>query len=83
MADYPNDEFDVDLDARTVKHRPSGVVVSFYEYTSEAEWHLTASVTVRDNPGFTGDLLDLARCAKRAAVAAGMTAQRPATSRKV
>lgn len=77
MEEYPLSDFVVDLDQRTVLHKPSGVWISFYEYQNEKDWKASDSVTLRDSPKFAGDLRALARDAKRAAIAAGMTARRP------
>ena len=70
------DEFDVDLRERRVTHRPSRIVVSFYEYTNEEDWRKADSVTLRDNPSWPGDRYELARAAKAAAIARGMKARR-------
>ncbi len=71
------ENFAVDLAERRVTHNPSGIVVSFYEYANEGDWLKSDSVTLRDNPSYRGDRSKLARAAKAAALAAGMTKQKP------
>jgi hypothetical protein len=71
------EDFDLDLEERRVTHRPSHIVVSFYEYTNEDDWRRSDSATLRDNPAWRGDRSELAGAAKAAAVAKGMTAQKP------
>ena len=78
MLEFPIDEFDVDLEERSVFHRPSGIWFSFYEYTNEKDWERSDSVVYRENPSWTGDRRLLAAAAKRAAIAKGMKAMRPA-----
>jgi len=78
MTDYPVDQFDVDLEERTVLHKPSGIWFSFYEYPSEQDWERSDSVVYRENPNWGGDRRLLAAAAKRAAIASGMRAMRPA-----
>jgi hypothetical protein len=73
-------DFDVDLAERRVTHKPSGIVVSFYEYSTEDDWRKSDSVTLRDHPSYKGDRRELARAAKEAALAMGMTKQKPANS---
>jgi hypothetical protein len=68
------EDFEVNLGERRVLHKPSGIVVSFYEYTNEDDWRRSDSVTLRDNPRWRGDRGELARAAKAVAVQEGMTA---------
>ncbi|MFI5387595.1 MAG: hypothetical protein ACHQ50_15920 [Fimbriimonadales bacterium] len=77
MIQFPPAEFDVDLDERTVFHRPSEIRLWFYEYQNDDDWHKSDSVTLHDNPKWDGDRMALARDAKEAAILAGMTARRP------
>ena len=81
MEQYPNDQFDVDLFERKVIHKPSGIWFSFYEYQNAADWQRTDSVIFRENPAWEGDRRALAASAKAAALAAGMKARRPASSK--
>lgn len=74
------EDFDVDLLARRVTHRPSKIVVSFYEYLNEDDWQKTDSATLRDNPSWPGDRYELARMAKEVAMARGMKARKPRDS---
>jgi hypothetical protein len=74
---FPLNQFEVNLLERTVLHKPSGICFSFYEYTTEADWQKTDSVTFRENPYFEGDRMVLAAAAKAAAIAAGMKATKP------
>lgn len=67
--------FTVDLHAREVRH-PSGAVVSFYEYRSEADWRASDSVTLHNPDLYSGPAEELGRLAKEAALAAGMRCQR-------
>jgi hypothetical protein len=83
MEQYPVDEFDVDLFERRVIHKPSGIWFSFYEYQNESDWQQTDNAIFRDNPDWPGDRLALAAAAKRAALARGMTARRPASSKNL
>lgn len=71
------ENFDVNLAERRVTHIPSGIVVSFYEYLSDQDWVNSDSATLRDNPSYRGDRSELARAAKAAALAKGMTKQKP------
>lgn len=73
---YTPDQFEVDLSERTVRRKPSGIVFSFYEYTSEADWQRSDSVTMRDVPTWAGDRTRLAAFAKQAAIDSGMKAGR-------
>jgi hypothetical protein len=72
------EDFDVDLAERLVRHKPSGIEISFYEYLNEEDWKKSDTATLRDNPFWPGDRYELARLAKEAAVAAGMTSRKPA-----
>jgi hypothetical protein len=74
---YPLSEFDVDVDERKVMHRPSGIWFSFYEYPNEDDWKQSDSVMFHDQPRWRGHRQELARAAKRAALAKGMKASRP------
>ena len=78
MDRFPPTEFYVDLDARKVLHKPSGVWFSFYEYQTEEDWQASDSVILRENPSFQGDYMELAAAAKRAALSSGMKARKPA-----
>jgi hypothetical protein len=71
------DNFVVDLAERQVRHKPSGIVVYFYEYLTEDDWRRSDSVKLRDHPSYIGDRRELARAAKEAALAKGMTKQKP------
>lgn len=73
-------DFEVDLAERQVTHKPTGIVVSFYEYPTDDDWRKSDSVTLRDNPSYKGDRRELARAAKEAALAMGMTSQKPTNS---
>jgi hypothetical protein len=75
---FPISDFMVDVRDRTVIHKPSKILFSFYEYRTEDDWETSQSVIYRDNPDFTGDRLELAAAAKRAALANGMKARKPA-----
>ncbi len=77
MAEYTNDEFEVDLDDRSVTHKRSGIRFSFYQYQNEADWLNSDSVIYRDNPQWDGDRRELAAAAKTAALSKGMTARKP------
>jgi len=77
MADYPPDQFDVDLFERKVVHKPSGIWFSFYEYPTEDDWRRSDNVVFRDDPRWEGDRMALARAAKAAALKAHMTARKP------
>lgn len=77
MPQLRPEDFDVDLMERRVTHRPSGIVVSFYEYNSETDWRNSDSVTLRDNPAWPGDRMELARVAQQTAIAQGMKARKP------
>lgn len=77
MAQLRPEDFDVNLEERRVTHKPSKIVISFYEYNSEDDWRKSDSATLRDNPEYAGDRLELARAAKEAALALGMTARKP------
>jgi hypothetical protein len=81
MEQYPKDQFDVDLSERKVTHKPSGIWFSFYEYQNEDDWQRSDSVIFRENPAWDGDRRALAASAKAAALAAGMTARKPASSK--
>jgi hypothetical protein len=72
-------DFAVDLEAREVRHS-SGVVISFGEYTTEADWLATDAVNLRNPDLFPGDVNELAAAAKRAALAAGMRRTAPGKS---
>jgi hypothetical protein len=65
-------DFTVDLVTREVRHK-SGAAVSYYEYPEPADW-LSAPGSTLNGHLFDGPLDELA---KRAALAAGMTHQRP------
>lgn len=80
MNELTLENFNVDLTDRRVTHKPSGIVVSFYEYPTEDDWWKSDSVTLRDHPSYKGDRRVLARAAKEAALAMGMTNQKPAKS---
>lgn len=71
-------DFEVDLAERQVTHKPSRIVVTFYQYPTDDDWLKSDSVTLRDNPAYRGDRRELARAAKAAALAANMTKQKPA-----
>lgn len=77
MDQFPLSDFVVDLNERTVLHKPSGIWFSFYEYRDEHEWNESRSVIYRDNPSFFGDRLILAAAAKEAAIKQGMKARKP------
>ena len=77
MDNLTLEDFDVDLTERQVTHKPSGIVVSFYEYLTEDDWRKSDSVTLRDNPAYRGDRRQLAHAAKQAALAMGMTKHKP------
>lgn len=69
-------DFTVDMQKRTASHK-SGAVVSFYEYETEADW-LAAGICNVSNPDLYGGSIDeLGAVARRAALAAGMTHQKP------
>jgi hypothetical protein len=70
------ENFHVDFTEREVTHKPSGVVISFYEYVTEDDWRKSDSVTLRDNTSYRGDRRELARAAKEAALAKGMTREK-------
>ena len=78
MDQYPPTDFLVDLDDRTVVHKPTGIRFSFYEYQSEADWQKSTSVIFRADPNFQGEYGQLAAAAKRAAIQQGMKARKPA-----
>lgn len=78
MHQLRQEDFEVNLAERRVTHKPSGIIASFYEYHTEDDWRKSDSVTLRDNPAYTGDRRELARAAKAAALAAGMTRKKPA-----
>jgi hypothetical protein len=78
MTDFPIGDFDVDLEERTVLHKSSGIWFSFYEYPNEENWERSDSVVYRENPTWDGDRRLLAAAAKRAVIAKGMKAMRPA-----
>jgi hypothetical protein len=78
MPGISTSDFEVNLAERRVVHKPSGMWFSFYEYTKENDWRQTDSVIFRDNPEWKGNRGELAAAAKKAAIDAGMTAQRPA-----
>ena len=78
MSPIKIEDFDVDLPERLVRHKPSGIEVSFYEYLTEDDWNKSDSAVLRDNPFWPGDRYELARIAKAAAVAAGMKSHKPA-----
>ncbi|MGO8847536.1 MAG: hypothetical protein ACLQFI_19815 [Methylocella sp.] len=69
-------DFTVDLAKREVRH-VSGVIVQFCEYPTREAWLATDSVEIRNRDLFDGDTAELAEGAKHAAVAAGMTHQKP------
>jgi hypothetical protein len=75
--DFRPEEFEVDLFARRVLHKPSGIWFQFYEYQDEADWQRSDSVMYRDNPDWRGDRGELAALAKRAGIERGMKARRP------
>jgi hypothetical protein len=77
MPQLRPEDFDVNLMERRVTHKPSGITVSFYEYNSEADWLHSDSVTLRDNPGWPGNRMELARMAQETAIARGMKARKP------
>lgn len=77
MDEFSPEQFDVDLAERTVFHKPSKIWLRFYVYTTEEGWQKSDSVTLRDNPEWTGDRMALAAAAKRVAIKRGMTATRP------
>lgn len=81
MSGYPSSDFFVDLNARKVLHKPSGIWVSFYEYRNEQDWLASDSVILRDNPDFDGDRMELAAAAKKAALEVGMKARKPELQR--
>ncbi len=70
-------DFAVDLSARRVVHKPSGMWFEFYEYPDEDDWKKSDSVIYHDNPEWRGDRRELASRAKDAAVANGMGARKP------
>jgi hypothetical protein len=70
-------DFDIDLKERLVTHKPSGIEISFYEYTNERDWEISDTAMLRDNPSWPGDRAELARMAKQAAMAAGMRSHKP------
>jgi hypothetical protein len=74
MGDYRHADFDVDLKKRVVTYRASGISFSFYTYTSEADWRSSDDTRYRDDPRWEGDRMAMAKAAKLAATAAGMTA---------
>jgi hypothetical protein len=71
------EDFDVDLTERLVRHKPSGIEVSFYEYTNESDWERSDTAMLRDNPSWPGDRAEIAHMAKAAAIAAGMKFHKP------
>jgi hypothetical protein len=77
MSQIKLDDFDVDLAERLVRHKPSGIEVSFYEYLSEDDWKKSDSAVLRDNPFWPGNRYEIARIAKEAALAAGMRSHKP------
>ncbi len=66
------DTFDVDLAARAVTHS-SGVIFSFREYEREEDWRATDAIQIEQEHLCRGDINELARRAKAAALKAGMT----------
>ncbi len=76
MSNFSPDDFDVDLSERKVIHKASGIWFSFYEYRNEDDWRRSDSVMYHDNPKWTGDRHELAKAAKKAAIAKGMKALR-------
>jgi hypothetical protein len=78
MSESLSGDFEVNLTERRVVHVPSGMWFEFYEYTSEDDWRRSDSVIFRDNPKWPGNRDELAAEAKRAAIASGMGARRPA-----
>ena len=77
MDRYPPSDFFVDLNARKVLHKPSGIWFSFYEYRNEEDWLASDSVILRDTTKFDGDYAELAAAAKGAALVSGMKARKP------
>ncbi len=80
MVRYTDEDqpaFDVNIQERTALHRPSGILVMFSEYATEAEWLATNSAMWRDAKEFAGDRRELAALAKAAVLAAGMPHRRP------
>jgi hypothetical protein len=75
MAQFPPNDFDVNLPLRKVVHKPSGIWFEFYEYLNEEDWKRTDSVVYHDKPGWPGDRLELAAAAKDAAIKKGMKAR--------
>jgi hypothetical protein len=73
MDAYCHADFDVDLKKRVVTHRASRIPFSFYTYTSEVDWRSSDDARYRDNPRWKGDRMAMAKAAKLAAIAAGMT----------
>jgi hypothetical protein len=76
MTIAPN-QFAVDLATRSVTHTPSGIVFSFYEYTTEEDWFKAGASVMRDAPTWDGDRGALHVAAKAAATSAGMKYRRP------
>jgi hypothetical protein len=74
-AGNPKD-FTVDLASREVRHK-SGAVVSFGEYPTQAQWLLSRVGDIRKPDLFKGLHAELLAGAKTAALAAGMTHQKP------
>jgi hypothetical protein len=68
-------EFDVDVSKRYAIHKPSGISFAFNRYPSEDDWKAASPKSFRDRPDWDADRMELAKAAKRAALAAGMKAQ--------